>query len=114
MVENQLQFDQRLRQLDRKYRAMSHGFTTRIRSDGLIVVQPERARFRVPIKPLLVFIIAVIAFKGFLIANLGPATYDDRVAKLRSGTIVEQAGAFIMQSDPASHYIAGQIGPILR
>ena len=50
----------------------------------------------------------------FLLAWLGPDTYGDRVADLAAGTPVEQAGAWVMQSDPASRFVADQIKPLLH
>lgn len=47
MVKNQIQFDERLRQLSRKHRAMSRGYITQIQSDGLIIARPVRQ----PIQP---------------------------------------------------------------
>jgi len=45
---------------------------------------------------------------------VGPVTYDDRLSVLDSGTGVEQVGAWMMQIDPATVFLADQIGPILR
>jgi hypothetical protein len=114
MVKNQIQFDERLRLLSRKHRAMSHGYVTQIQSDGLIIARPRRQSSRVSARAVLLFVLAFFGFKAFLVANLGPRTYDDRLARLNEGTIVEQAGAFVMQADPVTMYVAGQIGPILR
>lgn len=114
MAENQLQFDERLRRLERKHRAMSRGYTTYMQPDGLIVAKPKRAQVRISGRSILLFVMAFIAFKGFLIANLGPLGYEERLARLDSGTVVEQGGAFVMQIDPASQFIAEQIGPIFR
>ena len=38
--------------------------------------------------------------------SLGQEAYDARVDKLRSGTIVEQMGAFVMQAEPATIWIS--------
>lgn len=114
MVSDPLEFDQRLRRLTRKHRAMAGGYVTRMRPDGLIVAQPRRAQARISGRSVILFILAFFLFKGFLIANLGPETYGERVGRLRTGTPVEQAGALVMQADPASAWISEQIGPVLR
>lgn len=114
MSKKQIQFDERLRLLARKHRAMSHGYVTRMQPDGLIVAHPRRHSIRISKRSIFLFIAAFILFKGFLVANLGPQTYDDRLARLQAGTVVERAGAFVMQPDPLTMYVANQIGPILR
>ncbi len=114
MTDSHYDFDRRLRRLDRKQRAMTRGYTTRIRPDGLIVVQPRRSGPRIRLRAILFFLVAFLAFKGFMIATIGPASYEQRVLTLAEGTGVEKAGAWVMQIDPASQYIADQIGPILR
>ena len=114
MAYNHLQFNQRVERLDRTHRNLSRGFVTRIRPDGLMVVQPRRAAFHIPAKAVILFVLAFLGFKAFLLASIGPGAYLDRVARLESGTIVEQAGAWVMQIDPASQVIASKIGPILR
>lgn len=114
MVQHHFEFDQRVNNLGRKHRAMSRGYVTRMRSDGLIVARPYRAQARFPVKPVLLFLLAFVAFKGFLIANLGPDAYSERVSKLENGTVVERAGAWVMQIEPVSNLIAQEIGPILR
>ena len=114
MAQSQVQFDQRLRRLGRKHRAMSRGYTTRMQPDGLIVAKPHRAPSRISGRSVLLFLAAFILFKGFLYANLGPETYNERVNRLQSGTVVEKAGAFVMQADPVSQLVAQKMGPILR
>jgi len=63
---------------------------------------------------VILFLLALLAFKGFLIASLGPDAYNERVDKLQNGTMIEKAGAWVMHIEPASDFIAQQIGPILR
>lgn len=114
MAKTQLQFDERLRLLSRKHQAMSRGYVTRMQPDGLIVAQPKRRSVRVSARAVFLFLAAFIGFKAFLVANLGPLAYDDRLARLEAGTLVEKAGAFVMQADPLTMYVALKIGPILR
>jgi hypothetical protein len=114
MGQSHIQFDQRVNNLGRKHNALSRGYVTRMRPDGLIVARPHRKQSRISLKVVFRFLLAFLAFKGFLIASLGPDGYGDRVNKLENGTVVEKAGAFVMQMDPVSNLIAQQIGPILR
>ena len=79
-----------------------------------LVVRPRRKAVRISGRAVIMFVLAFIGFKAFLIANLGMLTYEERVTRLQSGTMVERAGAFVMQADPLSIYVALQVGPILR
>lgn len=110
----QLDFDDRLRRIGRRHRAMAKGYTTYVRPDGLVVARPTRRGPRVPVRFVVYVVAALVLFKAFLLAAVGPVTYDERVAKLAEGTAFEQAGAWVMQTDPASGWIASRIGPILR
>lgn len=114
MDQSHLQFDQRIKSLGRKHRALSRGYITRMRPDGLIVARPRRVQSRIPLKSVILFLLAFTAFKGFMMASIGPDAYGERVVKLQNGTPVEQAGAWVMQSEPLSRMIAEKIGPILR
>jgi hypothetical protein len=113
MSESHLNFEQRLRRLERKHAALAGGFVTQVQSDGLVVIRPKRLRASFPLRPVLLFIAAFFLFKGFLLAQLGEVTYDDRVAKLRDGTAVEQVGALLMQKDPVAEFTASYMVKIL-
>jgi hypothetical protein len=114
MAKKQIQFEERLRQLARKHRAESRGYVTRVQPDGLIIAQPKRQSVQIPFRVLLFILAAFFGFKAFLFASIGPLPYEDRLARLQSGTVAEEAGAFVMQADPLTVYIANQIGPRLR
>lgn len=114
MVQDRFEFEARLKRLVHKHTNMSRGYRTTMRPDGLIVVKPRRKRSPISLASVVIFLAAFFVFKGFLIANLGPAAYDDRVADLSGGTMVEQAGAVLMQADPLANMIAQKMGPILR
>ncbi|MBE1282037.1 MAG: hypothetical protein GJ676_01880 [Rhodobacteraceae bacterium] len=114
MGEETLQFNNRLRRLERKHTAMSNGYTARMRDDGLIVMTPARRKSGVSGRSVILFVLAFFVFKGFLIANIGLAGYEERVDKLKAGNAIEQGGAWVMQAEPLSEWIATQIGPVLR
>lgn len=108
-------FQSRLKKLARKHSAMAHGFATVMRPDGLIVVQPKRRRAPgIPLRGLTYLLIGFFVFKGFMLSSLGPATYEDRLGRLQDGTVIEQAGAWVMQIDPLTLMLSQMIGPILR
>ncbi len=110
-----LPFEKRLRTISRRHDRMNRsGVVHSVNHDGLIVARPRRRSLRFPLRGLLLLIAAGFAFKGYLLADLGPATYGDRVSVLQAGTIVEQGGAWLMQADPATVWIAEQINSYLR
>ena len=113
MFRTQSTFDRRVQRLNRKHDAMARGYTTMLRKDGLIVVQPQRARARFPFKFLFIIVAALIVFKGLVLASVGAESYDARVAALATGTTVEKAGAWVMQSEPATRFVAEQVSAIL-
>lgn len=110
----QLEFQNRLREVMRKHRSMANGYTTRMRPDGLIVVKPRRRQSRISVRQVVIFLAAFILFKSFLIASLGETAYAERVAKLRQGSVVEQAGAFAMEADALSILVAQELRPLLH
>lgn len=114
MADSQVHFDRRIRRLSRKHDAMSRGYSVSMRPDGLVVVKPRRSRPGIPPKSLFMFFAAFFLFKGFLLANLGAETFEGRIDRLSSGTPVEQAGAWVMQADPLTKFIAAKMGPVLR
>tara|TARA_B110000971_G_C19664057_1_gene343674 strand:- start:95 stop:445 length:351 start_codon:yes stop_codon:yes gene_type:complete len=109
-------FDKRLNAIGLKHAAMARGYTTEIRSDGLIVVKPyvRRRGFSIPVAGVVMLLAGLLFFKAFILAAVGPDLYDERVAKLGEGTFVEQGGAWVMQVEPATEYFATVIGPIFR
>lgn len=113
-VETHATFVQRLNVLGRKHSQMTKGYTTKVGPDGLITVRPKRARIKFPLKSIVIAIFAFIAFKAFMLATSGPLAYQERLASLESGTIVEQFGAKVMAIDPATSALAEKLGPLLR
>ena len=108
------QFTKRLKRLDRKNRDFERGFTTQLRSDGLLIVKPKRRVFGISGKTVILFLAAFIGFKGLAVAHMGPTTYEDRLAQLEEGTVIEQGAAWVMQPDPASLFVAGHLNKYLK
>ena len=79
-----------------------------------MVVKPKRRPVPLPVRPLLLFGVGFVLFKALLIAHLGDAAYAERVTALSTGSLPEQAGAFVMQIDVVSLWLALEIGPLLR
>ena len=73
--------------------------------------RPRRFRMRRPrLIGILVMTGAVLVFlKATLQVTLGPDAYDYKVAMLKKGNWADQAGAFILQSDPLTDAVAAQL-----
>jgi len=112
-VQAHVPFDKRLKRIVRQHDKMSNGVVRRVNSDGLIVAKPRMYRPRFPLKGLLAVLFLGFLFKGFLFAYLGEAAYGERVATLQGGTVLEQAGAWVMQPDPITVLAADGIALIL-
>ena len=113
MAHADLSFEHRVRHLARKHRQMAQGIVHHMGSDGLVSAYPRRRMPSFPLRGLMVLLGAAFLFKAFLFAALGASVYEDRVALLSSGSIVEQGGAWVMQADPATIWVAAQINGLL-
>ncbi len=60
MGEHIKSFRSRLSRLERKYHGMQGGYTAKLRSDGLIVISPNRAKRRISLLPVVFFAAAFI------------------------------------------------------
>jgi len=114
MVETHDHFVARLSNLGKKHAKMAHGYSTKVGRDGLIIVTPKRRRRGFPLKLLIMFGLGFLGLKVFMVAAVGPVTYNDRLAKLESGTVIEQAGAKVLAIDPVTETLASMTGPVLR
>lgn len=77
---------------------------------GRAYFQNDRARPRfVWLRALLPVLLAVIVVKAAVLSRVGEATYDERVATLAVGDTADQVGAMLLQSDPATVWLAGKI-----
>ncbi len=115
MIEAQPDFNKRLVSLGRKHEAMTHGYKTSMRSDGLIVVKPKRrSRLGFPLKLIILIAIGFFSFKALMLASLGDITYNERVAKLDQGSSVERGGAYVMQIEPVTQFLSGFVAPYVR
>jgi hypothetical protein len=62
-----------------------------------------------PVRQILLFLVAIIAFKVVLFLDMGGAAYGAKAAELKAGTTIEQWAGWAMQLDPASQFIVEQI-----
>ncbi|MGC1503954.1 MAG: hypothetical protein WA782_07400 [Sulfitobacter sp.] len=116
MVETHDDFVQRLSTLGRKHKKMTHGYTTKVGKDGLLTVQPKRRTEKGggALKLVALAVVGLIAFKAFALVAVGPVTYNERLAKLEAGTVIERVGAKALAIDPVTEVIAGSVVPSKR
>jgi hypothetical protein len=113
MAQANVPFDKRLKRIVRRHDRMSNGYVKTVTSDGLIVARPRVYKPKFPLKGLLAVIVLGFLFKGLVYSSLGTEQYAERVALLQQGSVMEQAGAWIMYADPATVFIAEGISSIL-
>lgn len=114
MAQANVPFDKRLKRIVRRHdRIASGGAVKTVTADGLIVERPRVYKPRFPLKGLLAVVVLGFLFKGFVFASLGAEQYAERVAVLQQGSVMEQAGAWVMQADPATLLVAEGISGIL-
>jgi len=95
-------FDKRLKKIVRNHQRMAHGVAHVTGKDGLIVARPRVYNPSFPFRGLLLLIGTAFIFKAYIHAYLGAADYNSRLASLADGTLIEQAGAWLMQADPVT------------
>lgn len=106
-------FQKRVGRIGKQHHKMENGYVASVGQDGLIVAKVRRSGPRFPWKGVALCFVAFFAFKGFLLVQLGQATFNERIGKLENGTVVEQAGAYAMSADPLTRWVAGQIQSVL-
>lgn len=111
-MTNYAGFEARLKKIDRKRTRMARGYKGSVDKDGLIVFLPARRQRGIPLRAVVMLIVGFFVFKGMVMAHTGASIYGERVAALQQGTVIEQAGAFVMQTDPITIGIAQQLRPL--
>jgi hypothetical protein len=61
------------------------------------------------IMPVALVLMTIIAIKAAVLANIGADTYAARIATLSQGDTADRIGAYILQADPLTAFVAGQI-----
>lgn len=72
----------------------------------------RRVRLRKrPVFRTTVFAVSIVlGIKAAVVADLGPALYEQRMADLRSGAALDRITAMVMQADPVTLWLARHIG----
>ncbi|SOC15769.1 hypothetical protein SAMN05877809_10854 [Rhodobacter sp. JA431] len=69
----------------------------------------RKQRKALPFRAIAMLFIGALLFKGALLAEIGPERYNGRVSALANGSTVEQVGAWALQADAPTQWIAGQL-----
>ncbi|MEP5761612.1 MAG: hypothetical protein ABJ327_20325 [Litoreibacter sp.] len=86
--------------------------TARCRKIGDIAKQEVRMFF--PLKGIIVGLGLFLAFKGIVLAQLGPDEYKDRVERLRVNDSIGAIVAFALSVDPVTQKIGVVVKPYIR
>lgn len=96
-----------------KARAKGFGFE----ADGTLgrsyYTRPKPVK-RSLLRPVLVLLAVGILMKATIHYHVGATTYDDRVTELQAGTGFAPLGAWLMQADPVTLYVAGKISQVVE
>ncbi len=114
MSANVQNFDKRLSRITRKHRSMSNGYGFRVDKSGLITIKPKRAKGTSPIFILAIALCVGLLFKAVVLANVGPAKYAERLAPLHEGTVIEQAGAWLMEPGVVTYAVSDFVGGFIK
>ncbi len=111
---NYVKFNRRLSKIDRRHRKATSGYVRLVERDGILIPVPDRrVRRGIPFKGLFLTICSFLAFKGFLLAYLGPITYAGRVAELTNGGFGENLASWVLAADPITTFIATQFSLVI-
>ena len=77
--------------------------------DGILYVDRPQRRGGLPVRQLMLFFLAIFAFKVFLFLSMGAAVYGSKIESLSIGGAVERAAARFMVLDPVSSWVANEI-----
>jgi hypothetical protein len=82
--------------------------------DGLEIARVKNEKRWLPIWHVAVFLYLVLLIRLIAIADVGAASYANRMEKLENGSFLEWTAAKVMQMDPISRGIATSLRGSLR
>jgi hypothetical protein len=106
MVDAATDFHKRMKRINKQHARLSHGYVSVVGRDGLIITKPKRKSGGIPLRVISLLVLCFFGFKVLLLSQLGPEGYAQRVELLKTGTMIEQGGAYILKADPISSAIA--------
>lgn len=94
-------------------RARAQGFAHQTGGIPDRIRAPRAPRRRSVLLPLVFVACAGFAMKGAILQSVGAAAYQDRVDRLQAGEGFDRLGGWLMQADPVTRFVAGQISHAL-
>ena len=110
----QQQFSKRMSRITQRHSRLSHGYTTAVSEDGLMVAKPKMRGRGATLRGVAIMAAVIVVFKAAVYANLGPVEYNARVEGLAEGNLVEQGGAFVMTADPLTVWVSEKLVSLVR
>ena len=107
-------FDKRIRRVRKTHEAMSRGYSFRVEKSGLIKIKPKRSRLGFPFGVLIAVLAVGLLFKAVVLASYGPEKYASKVALLKSGTVIEQGGAWLLKPGKPTYALASFVGGMIK
>jgi hypothetical protein len=115
MVYTKDDFNARVGAVDKKLsRRGRHAVVAHVTKNGVIYRKAKRGRTGLPLRGVIVMGVSFFCFKALLLSANGPAAYEERLALLQEGTVIEAMGAWVLGIDPLTQFIADQAGPLFR
>ncbi|MEM7599046.1 MAG: hypothetical protein AAF382_15235 [Pseudomonadota bacterium] len=103
---------EKAQQLDKGHPQSLHA-SSQARVDDIIIVPTRQAAPTISLSGFLLLVASFFVFKGGCIAWIGAEEYAASIKYLKSGTVFEQAAAFVMTPDPLSQFLANQFRVVL-
>ena len=92
-------FNKRLSKIVRNHQRMSYGVAHVMSKDGLVSQRARTYNPKFPLRGLVLLISTAFLFKAYIHATIGAGDYQSRLATLADGSLIEKAGAWVMQAD---------------
>lgn len=92
-------------------RAKGYGFEANGTLGRSHYTRPVRQR-RPLLRVLIFAFVCVFGLKGAILHNVGPESYEARVDRLQTGKEFDKLGAWLMQADPVTVWVAAQIAAV--
>lgn len=104
--------DKEMRRGDERHQQSLHG-SSETRVDDIIIVPTRQASPTISLSGFVLLVASFFVFKGGCIAWLGAEDYQASIKYLKSGSVFEQAAAFVMTPDVLSQFLASKFRVVL-
>ncbi|MHC0053353.1 hypothetical protein [Actibacterium sp. D379-3] len=105
------EFQGRLRRIERIHRRGGGFEASGTLGRSFYRGKPQRVSL---MRPLVLLLVSGLLLKAVLLMQIGEGDYRDRIARLQDGTRVEMIGAYVMQPDQVTVWLADVLGELLR